>query len=136
MSSQLQDTTGLLQRLARLYPQYGQAELLRMALLIALHPSHQGAGSELDDVDSSPGKAPPAEGAADSDECLRRHSQEISLQLSAASDQHAALAAELDGLAATSPCDFSPGHLFTLVRAIRVQSRVLDWYLGPQQFRC
>ncbi len=66
-----------------------------------------------------------------SDHELRDLSQEISLQLNAAGDQHAAVADELDSLAATAPCDFSPTHVFTLVRAIKVQSQVLNMYLGP-----
>lgn len=97
--------------LAELYPQYGPTELLRMGLLLSLHHPErtaQGYDTELANV------------------C-----HEMSLQLSAAGDQHAAVADELDGLAATAPCEFSPSHVFTLVRAIKVQSQVLNLYLGP-----
>lgn len=66
-----------------------------------------------------------------SDDELFSLSQDVSLQLGAAGDQHAAVADELDSLAATSPCDFSPAHVFTLVRAIKIQSQVLNLYLGP-----
>lgn len=65
-----------------------------------------------------------------SDEELDRTCQAISLQLSASGDQHAAVTDELDSLAATAPCDFSPDHLWTLVRAIKVQSQLLNLYLG------
>lgn len=132
MSSQLQNTTQLIQRLARLYPHYGQAELLRMALLISLHsPSATASGGPVDSVgqwvDATDAASQPS-----ADVELQQQSIEISLQLNAAGDQHAALAEELDSLAAVSPCDFSPEHLFALVRAIRVQSRMLNMYLGPE----
>ncbi|MEO8268966.1 MAG: hypothetical protein ABI557_04540 [Aureliella sp.] len=117
MRLQLQSTIVLVQRLARLYPHYGQSELLRMGLLLSLHQPEVMAG-ELDFERVS-------------DDELFSLSQDVSLQLSAAGDQHAAVADELDSLAATSACDFSPNHVFTLVRAIKIQSRVLDLYLGP-----
>jgi hypothetical protein len=91
-----------------------------MALLLSLHCS--------DEEGDSP--ASPAV-AFESDEELLLRSQDISMQLNAAGDQHAAVADELDSLAATAPCDFSPSHVFTLVRAIKVQSQVLSLYLGP-----
>jgi hypothetical protein len=104
-------TIEIIRRLTRLYPHYGQAELLRLALLLSLHhPEVQAERSEAE---------------------LRAVCQEIVLQCSAAGDQHAAVADELDSLAATAPCEFSPQHVFTLVRAIKVQSQVLNLYLGP-----
>ncbi len=57
---------------------------------------------------------------------------QMSMQLSVASDQHNAVAEELDNLATTEPCDFSSSHLWTLVRAIKVQSQILNLYLGPR----
>ncbi len=65
------------------------------------------------------------------DRLLLNQCEDISLQLSAASDQHAAVADEIESLAATEPCNFSPAHVFTLVRAIKVQNQVLNFYLGP-----
>ncbi len=111
----------MIERLARLYPHYGQSELLRMGLLLSHHLPQFGDRA-CDDLECQL----PA-----SDQELRSLSQEISLQLNAAGDQHAAVADELDSLAATAPCDFSPAHVFTLVRAIKVQSQVLNFYLGP-----
>ncbi len=103
-------TQQLLQRLARLYPDYGPSELLRMGLLVSLH-------------------------AAEFDRCdnrgLEESCQQISMRMSAAGDQHAAVSDELDSLAAAAPCDFSPAHIWALVRAIKVQSQVLNLYLGP-----
>ena len=132
MSSQLQNTTGLIQRLAQLYPHYGQAELLRMALLITLHPSDQAArGGSFASASEWDGDLRDRDaGSFVDDEELLRHSHAISFQLSAARDQHAALAEEFDSLAAVAPCEFSPQHLLALVRAIRVQSRMLNLYLG------
>ncbi len=57
--------------------------------------------------------------------------REVNLQLQSATDQHGAVAEELDSLASTEPCQFSPNHLWTLIRAIKVQSHVLHMYLGP-----
>ncbi len=101
----------LTQQLAELRPDLPPAELLRLALLLALqNPDLR--------VLASNGQ-------------LERQCQEIGLQLSATSDQHAAVADELDSLAATAPCDFSPTHLWTLVRAIKVQNQIINLYLGP-----
>ncbi len=111
MDSPIITTTELIGRLSRLYPHYAQSELLRMALLLSVNES-RAIGQT-------------------SDHELQMQCQEISLQLSAAGDQHAAVAEELDSIAATAPCDFSPAHVFTLVRAIKVQSQVLNLYLGP-----
>ena len=105
-----QATQQLVRRLAKIYPNFGPAELMRIGLLVALHRPDLG-------------------GCDDSD--LQAYCQELLLQMNAASDQHAAVADELDSLAATTPCDFSPSHIWTLVRAIKVQSQVLNLYLGP-----
>ena len=105
------DASQLATRIAQLRPELEPAEQLRMALLLALQ--HQNLGVLEDDDE------------------LERQCQEIGLQLSATSDQHAAVADELDSLALTAPCEFSPAHLWTLVRAIKVQNQILSLYLGP-----
>lgn len=107
------DASQLTTRLAQLRPELEPAEHLRIALLLALQ--HQNLGELEDDV------------------ALERHCQEIGMQLSATSDQHAAVAEELDALALTTPCEFSPDHLWTLVRAIKVQNQILSLYLGPTE---
>ncbi len=132
VSSQLQDTIRLIQQLAELYPAYGQAELLRMALLLTLHPLGSSEATQWCHAGEQWSSDSQAASSPARTEELLWHSQAISLRLSAAGDQHAALAEELDSLAATAPCDFSPEHLFALARAIRVQSRMLDLYLGAQ----
>lgn len=68
-----------------------------------------------------------------SDAALMQVCSDISLELTAATDQHAAISVELDSLAANAPCQFSPEHLWSLVRAIKLQGRILEFYLEPEQ---
>ena len=103
---QIQNT---LDRLANLYGHSDESELLRIALLISLRVESLAS---LDDQE------------------LELHYHEAILQLQSATDQHAAVSEELDQLASTQPCEFSPDHVWTLVRAIKVQSRCLSMYLG------
>lgn len=56
--------------------------------------------------------------------------QEMGLRLQAATDQHAAMTEELDSLARTDPQKFSPDQIWVLIRAIKVQSQILEMYLG------
>jgi hypothetical protein len=44
------------------------------------------------------------------------------------SDQASAVAEELDSLASTQPSEFCPSHIWTLLKAIRVQKQMLDLY--------
>jgi hypothetical protein len=57
--------------------------------------------------------------------------RETSIRLQAASDQHSAMSSELEGLARSSPATLSDEQINTLLRAIRVQSQLLQLYLGP-----
>lgn len=101
----------LIDRLSELRGASEPAELVRMALLIC------NRNQDLSRFDQ------PA--------VLQREYREITLQLQAATDQHGAVAEELDALASTEPCHFSPDHLWTLIRAIKVQNHILHMYLGP-----
>ena len=56
--------------------------------------------------------------------------QEMGLRLQAATDQHAAMTEDLERLAASNPEDFSKDQIWVLIRAIKVQSQVLQLYLG------
>lgn len=56
--------------------------------------------------------------------------QETNLKLQAATDQHAAMTAELEELASSDPAAFSPEQVWVLIRAIKVQSQVLQLYVG------
>ena len=57
---------------------------------------------------------------------------EIQLKLHSIDDQHAAVAAELDQLALSQPCEFEPKHVWTLIRAIKVQSQFVDILTGAR----
>lgn len=51
-----------------------------------------------------------------------------SFRLEAASDQHAAVADELDAICGEGPIEFSPDQLWVLLRAVKVQSQILELY--------
>ncbi|MDA7950190.1 MAG: hypothetical protein MPJ24_01790 [Pirellulaceae bacterium] len=61
---------------------------------------------------------------------LRSVWKEAGLKLQAATDQHAAMTAELETLAKSDPQQFSPDQIWILIRAIKVQSQILQLYLG------
>ena len=56
--------------------------------------------------------------------------QDMSLRLQAATDQHAAMTQELEDLAQSDPDKFSQEQIWVLIRAIKVQSQILELYLG------
>ena len=58
--------------------------------------------------------------------------QEVGIRLQAATDQHAAMTAELKELAQANPQHLSSEQIWTLIRAIKVQSQVLQLYVGRQ----
>lgn len=51
-----------------------------------------------------------------------------SFRFEAATDQHAAIVEELDNLLGDAPIQFSPDQLWTLLRAVKVQSQMLELY--------
>ena len=58
--------------------------------------------------------------------------REVSLKLQLATDQHAAMNEELEALAASDPEKFTSDQIWVLVRAIKVQSQILQLYLGGE----
>jgi hypothetical protein len=56
--------------------------------------------------------------------------REMELRLQAATDQHAAMTAELEALANSDPQAFTRDQIWVLLRAIKVQSQVLQLYVG------
>ena len=62
-------------------------------------------------------------------EDLEERIQVVINQLTATYDQHAAVGHELDSLAATVPCEFTPDHVWTLVRALRIQTQIVSLYM-------
>jgi hypothetical protein len=65
-----------------------------------------------------------------SESCLNNAWQEVGLRLQAASDQHAAMTEELERLVRSDPEAFTVEQVWILIRAIRVQSQILQMYLG------
>ncbi len=55
---------------------------------------------------------------------------DIRLRLNAACDQHAAMAEEIQSLACSDPRKYSPDQVWILIRAIKVQSQMLEMYAG------
>ena len=70
----------------------------------------------------------PAEQALQDPAQVKRLSKAAGFRLKAASDQHAAMTDELNALCSEGPLKFNPDQIWTLVRAIKVQSQVLDLY--------
>ena len=66
----------------------------------------------------------------DSDNSLSDAWRDVAIRLQAATDQHAAMTEELEALSATPPENFTLDQIWTLIRAIRVQSQVLQLYVG------
>ena len=56
--------------------------------------------------------------------------KEMDLRLQAATDQHAAMTEELECLARSDPQKFNPEQIWILIRAIKVQSQILQLYVG------
>jgi len=61
---------------------------------------------------------------------LRTAWQEVGLKLQAATDQHAAMTQELEELSNSDPEKFTKDQIWVLIRAIKVQSQVLQMYVG------
>ena len=56
--------------------------------------------------------------------------KEMGLRLQAATDQHAAMTDELEELARSDPRKFTPDQIWVLIRAIKVQSQILQLYVS------
>lgn len=59
---------------------------------------------------------------------------EMGIRLQAATDQHAAMTAELEELSRTALEHFTLEQIWVLIRAIKVQSQVLQLYVGQPAF--
>jgi len=59
--------------------------------------------------------------------------QQVSIRFDATTDQHAAMTDELEELSSTAPNPITMQHVWVLLRAIKVQSQVLQLYLGPME---
>lgn len=56
--------------------------------------------------------------------------REVGMRLNAATDQHAAMTEDLETLAAADMSNAGDDEIFTLLRALRVQTQVLKMYVG------
>jgi hypothetical protein len=100
----------LAQRIERLEPQASLKDVARVCLLLA---------NNADDVST-----------LRDDTSLHRAWKETGLKLQAATDQHAAMTQELENLANSDPEKYSKEQVWVLIRAIKVQSQVLQLYVG------
>ncbi len=64
------------------------------------------------------------------DEQLSRAWQEMGMRLQAATDQHAAMTQDLEDLSRVDPDAFKLEEVWVLIRAIKVQSQILQLYVG------
>ena len=100
----------LAHRLEDLQPTADVSEVARLCLLLS------NAREDVDEL-------------AD-DAVLADARKEMELRLKAATDQHAAMTEELEQLARSDPRKFTPDQIWVLIRAIKVQSQVLQLYIG------
>jgi hypothetical protein len=100
----------LAQRIERLEPQASLKDVARVCLLLA---------NNAENVD-----------ALHDELNLHRAWKETGLKLQAATDQHAAMTQELENLANSDPEKYSQEQVWVLIRAIKVQSQVLQLYVG------
>ena len=68
------------------------------------------------------------------DDALTQAWNDMGIKLQAATDQHAAMTQELEDLAASDPDSFSQDQIWVLIRAIKVQSQILQLYVGEPAF--
>lgn len=100
----------LARRIERLQPGADVRNVARLCLLLA--------------------NATPDVAQLEDDQQLATAWQEIYLRVQASTDQHAAMTEELDSLARSDPKRFSADQIWVLIRAIKVQSQILQMYLG------
>ena len=94
----------------KLQPDAMPRDVARLCLLLANYVD------DIDDLDDS--------------QRLAEVWHEMGIRLQAATDQHAAMTAELEELAQNSTDQFSMEQIWVLIRAIKVQSQVLQLYVG------
>jgi hypothetical protein len=99
----------LAQRIEELEPQASPKDVARVCLLLANN-------ADLDEL-SDPRQ-------------LKAAWKETGLKLQAATDQHAAMTQELEALANSDPEKYTKDQVWVLIRAIKVQSQVLQLYVG------
>jgi len=56
--------------------------------------------------------------------------KDMDLRMQAVTDQHAAMTRKLDSVARSDPKRFTPAQIWMLIRVIKVQSQMLQLYVG------
>jgi hypothetical protein len=97
-------------RIERIHPEAGPRDVARLCLLLANH---------IDQIDRLEDRA-----------TLSKAWQEMGIRLQAATDQHAAMTEDLENLARSDPAAFTMDQIWVLIRAIKVQSQILQLYVG------
>lgn len=100
----------LASRIQQLQPDAAPRDVARLCLLLT---------NSMDDVEK-----------LDDNRLLTAAWREMGLRLQAATDQHAAMTEELESLARSDPRRFTPDQIWVLIRAIKVQSQILQLYVG------
>jgi hypothetical protein len=95
-------------RLAKLHPDASAIDIARLSLLI------------LNACDDS--------SLLRDEEFLQTACRAASFRLEAVADQHLAMSCELELLCQDGPVRFSPDQIWTLLRAVKVQSQLLELY--------
>lgn len=98
----------LAQRLSDLQPEISSADVARLTLMIL---------NQCEDVEK----------LADDSKLIAAW-KNATFRLEAASDQHAAVADELDSICSNGPVQFTPDQLWILLRAVKVQGQILELY--------
>lgn len=102
--------TELAQQIERLQPKASPQDVARLCLLLV---------NTVDDL-----------GQLRDQRALQDAWKRTGLKLQVATDQHAAMTEELEKLAASDPQRFTQDQIWVLIRAIKVQSQVLQMYVG------
>lgn len=102
--------TDLAKRIERLRPGADVRDVARLCLLLSL------SAENLEELGE--------------DSRLASAWKEMDLRLQAATDQHAAMTEELESLARSDPQRFTADQVWVLIRAIKVQSQILQLYVG------
>ena len=98
----------LAERISQLDPELSPTCVARLCLLML---------SEAKDLDE-----------LESEEGLRSAWKHASFRLEAATDQYAAVSQELEEMCDSGPIQFTPDQLWVLLRAVKVQSQILELY--------
>ncbi len=103
----------LAERIAGLRPEFSPVEVARLTLMILARSNDDCLLTD--------------------DDALYAEWRNATFRLEAASDQHAAVAIELERLQSDSRVEFSEEQLWVLLRAVKVQSQLLEIYTEQPQ---